>query len=222
MLEGLQFIKKNSIFSFLITMTFFTSFFGMAYVFLMPVIAQDHLGLGPGAFGTLLSAGGVGSLLVTVWLGSRSTFRSKGSLIIGGAVLFGLSLIVFGLTSNFIGSFALALVVLFVMGVVTSTYMISIQSALQIMVPDAVRGRVMGFYGMTWSIMPLGAMPSGALATIIGAPFAIALGGLAVMAFAIGPALFNSKIRNLGSQIETPETGAGVSDAQPAPAQADS
>ena len=222
MLEGFRFIRGNSIFSFLITMTFFNSFFGMAYVFLMPVIAQDHLGLGPGTYGTLLSAGGVGSLLVTVWLGSRSTFRSKGLFIIGGAVMFGLSLIVFGLTSNFIGSFTLALIVLFIMGVVTSTYMISIQSALQMMVPDAVRGRVMGFYGMTWSIMPLGAMPSGALATIIGAPFAVALGGLAVMAFAIGPALINSRIRNLGSQVETPETGAGVSAAPPVPAQADS
>ncbi|MCI0824321.1 MAG: hypothetical protein J4N90_06190, partial [Chloroflexi bacterium] len=116
----------------------------------------------------------------------------------------------------------LALIVLFIMGVVTSTYMISIQSALQMMVPDAVRGRVMGFYGMTWSIMPLGAMPSGALATIIGAPFAVALGGLAVMAFAIGPALINSRIRNLGSQVETPDTGAGASAAPPVPAQADS
>ncbi len=219
MFEGLSFIGRNSIFSFLIGMTFFNSFFGMAYVFLMPMFAQDSLGLGAGEYGTLLSAGGVGSLLVTLWLGSRRDTRYKGLLIIGGAVLFGISLIVFGITSKYIGSFELALVILFLMGAVTSTYMISIQSSLQMMVPDRMRGRVMGFYGMTWSIMPMGGLQAGALANIafIGAPFAVVIGGLAVAAFAIGPALLNGKVRNLGWELNQAETAA-VADLQPQPA----
>ena len=218
MFEGLSFIGRNSIFSFLIGMTFFNSFFGMAYVFLMPMFAQDSLGLGAGEYGTLLSAGGVGSLLVTLWLGSRRDTRYKGPLIIGGAALFGISLIVFGITSRYIGSFELALVILFLMGAVTSTYMISIQSSLQMMVPDRMRGRVMGFYGMTWSIMPLGGLQAGALANIafVGAPFAVVIGGLAVAAFAIGPALLNGKVRNLGRELEQAETEA-VADLQPQP-----
>ncbi len=219
MFEGLSFIGRNSIFSFLIGMTFFNSFFGMAYVFLMPMFAQDSLGLGAGEYGTLLSAGGVGSLIVTLWLGSRRDTRYKGLLIIGGAVLFGISLIVFGITSKYIGSFELALVILFLMGAVTSTYMISIQSSLQMMVPDRMRGRVMGFYGMTWSIMPMGGLQAGALANVafIGAPFAVAIGGLAVAAFAIGPALLNGKVRNLGRELNQAETAA-VADLQPQPA----
>ena len=219
MFEGLSFIGRNSIFSFLIGMTFFNSFFGMAYVFLMPMFAQDSLGLGAGEYGTLLSAGGVGSLLVTLWLGSRRDTRYKGLLIIGGAVLFGISLIVFGITSKYIGSFELALVILFLMGAVTSTYMISIQSSLQMMVPDRMRGRVMGFYGMTWSIMPMGGLQAGALANVafIGAPFAVVIGGLAVAAFAIGPALLNGKVRNLGRELNQAETAA-VADLQPQPA----
>ena len=219
MVEGLNFIGRNSIFSFLIGMTFFNSFFGMAYVFLMPMFAQDSLGLGAGEYGTLLSAGGVGSLLVTLWLGSRKDTRFKGLLIIGGAVLFGVSLIVFGLTSRYIGSFELALVILFLMGAVTSTYMISIQSSLQMMVPDRMRGRVMGFYGMTWSIMPLGGLQAGALANIasIGAPFAVVIGGVAVAAFAVGPALLNGKVRNLGRELAQAETEA-MAPQQPQPA----
>ena len=212
MFEGLSFIGRNSIFSFLIGMTFFNSFFGMAYVFLMPMFAQDSLGLGAGEYGTLLSAGGVGSLLVTLWLGSRRDTRYKGLLIIGGAVLFGISLIVFGVTSRYIGSFELALVILFLMGAVTSTYMISIQSSLQMMVPDRMRGRVMGFYGMTWSIMPLGGLQAGALANIafIGAPFAVVIGGLAVAAFAIGPALLNGRVRTLGRELDEGEKEAAA------------
>ena len=210
MWDGLRFIGRNSIFSFLIGMTFFNSFFGMAYVFLMPIFAQESLGLGAGEYGTLLGAGGVGSLLVTLWLGARSDTRNKGLLIIGGAVMFGISLIVFGITSLFIGSYALAMLILFLMGAVTSTYMISIQSSLQMMVPDRMRGRVMGFYGMTWSIMPLGGLQAGWLANFafIGAPYAVAIGGLAVAAFAIGPALLNPRVRNIGREVARSEEDA--------------
>ena len=67
------------------------------------------------------------------------------------------------------------------------------------MVPDAIRGRVMGFYSMTYSISPLGALQAGVLANLIGTPIAIAIGGLAVVGFAVGSATVNNKARNLGT-----------------------
>ena len=57
----------------------------------------------------------------------------------------------------------------------------------------------MGFYGMTWSIMPLGGMQAGAIAAFVGVPVAVAIGGGLVAAFAIGPALINRQVRNIGS-----------------------
>src|SRR5919106_217630 len=193
-LEGLGFIRKNSIFSFLMGMTFFNSFFGMSYVILMPVFAVDVLQVGAEGQGLLLSISGLGALLTTLWLSSRSIMRHKGLLMIGGAVMFGLLIAAFGITSRFIGSFPLALAIVFLAGIFNSTYMINVQSSLQTLVPDRLRGRVMGFYGMTWSIMPLGGLQAGALASAITAPLAIAVGGLAVAAFAIGPALANPKV----------------------------
>ena len=225
MLEGLKFIKANTIISFLIGMTFFNSFFGMAYVFMIPVFAQDHLGLGAGEYGMLLGISGVGSLAINFWLGSRSTINTKARFIIGGAVMFGVSLIAFGLTSAIFHSYGLALAILCALGMFTSFYMISIQSTLQMMVPDRVRGRVMGFYGMTWSIMPLGGMQAGALANvgIIGAPGAVIIGGLAVAAFALGPALLNRKIRNLDAAPEqdSPQPIAGELSEETSQAHAD-
>ena len=214
MLEGLKFIKGNSVFSFLIGMTFFNSFFGMAYVVMMPVFAVDILKVGASGQGVLLSAGGVGAVLTTFWMGSLGTFRRKGLLLIGGAVVSGLSIATFALTSHFIGSYYLAIVLMFTTGVFNSTYTISIMSSLQMMVPDHMRGRVMGFYGMTWSISPIGGMQAGAIANFIGVPFAIAVGGLFVSAFALGPAMINSKVRNLGAillQIETAASSRGQS-----------
>jgi len=216
LLEGLNYIRTNFLFTFLIGMTFFNSFFGMAYVFLMPVFAQDILGLGPSAYGILLSAGGVGSLLTTVAIGYVSNDRYKGLLIIGGAVVFGLLLIVFAVSSELVGSYLLAMSLLFLMGIATSTYMISIQSSLQMMVPDAMRGRVMGFYGMTWSIMPLGGMQAGALAQFTTAPIAIAAGGIAVVIFALGPALLNGRIRKMGNSLSLAQAAAVSTDESPA------
>ena len=144
-------------------------------------------------------SGGVGALAVTMLLASVGNFRRKGLLIIGGGLAFGLSIVAFALTSRFVGSFSLAVALMVVMGTSSSTYMISIQNSLQLMVPDNMRGRVMGFYGMTWSIMPLGGLQAGAMATFIGVPVAVALGGALVSAFALGPALINRQVRNIGS-----------------------
>jgi MFS family permease len=90
---------------------------------------------------------------------------------------------------------------MFAMGVFSSTYMISVLSSLQMMVPDYMRGRLMGIYGVTWNIMPLGGLYAGVLAGFIGTPFAIASGGLFVMAFALGTAVFSKQVRNLGQSL---------------------
>jgi MFS family permease len=116
LIEGLSFIWKNSIFSFLIGMTFFNSFFGLAYITLMPVFAVDILEVGADGQGLLMSVGGVGALLATIWLSSRTRTQHKGLLILGGAVMFGLSLAAFALTSELIGFYPLALGLMFSMG----------------------------------------------------------------------------------------------------------
>jgi MFS family permease len=118
----------------------------------------------------------------------------------------GLSVATFGLTSAFVGSFTLALAIMFVIGICNTTYATSIQSSLQMLIPDHMRGRVMGFYGMTHNITPLGGMLASTLADLITVPFAIAVGGLAVAAFAIGPAMTNGEVRNLGALLRQVET----------------
>jgi MFS family permease len=205
MWEGISFIGKNPVFAFLIGMTFFNSFFGMSYIIMMPVFAVDILEVGAEGQGLLLSVGGVGALLTSLWFGSRSNVSHRGLLVIGGAVLFGTLIATFALTARFVGSFPLALVILFLSGFANSAYMINVQSFLQTLVPDRMRGRVMGFFGMTWSVMPLGGLQSAALAAIIGVPFAVAIGGMAVAAFAIGPALFNPKVRHIGALLAQSE-----------------
>ncbi|UCD08658.1 MAG: MFS transporter [Dehalococcoidales bacterium] len=201
LVQGLKFIKDHFIFTFLIGMTFFNSFFGMSYMIMMPVFAVDILKVGAGGQGQLLGINGLGALLITLFLSSRSNLGHDGLRVIGGAVFFGIAVAAFAITSQFVGSFPLALTLMFIVGVCSSIYMIAIMTSLQLMVPDNMRGRVMGFYSMTWSIMPLGGMQAGAIANAIGAHWALVIGGAAVVLFALGPALLNPQVRNLTSLV---------------------
>ncbi len=195
MLEGLAFIWNNRIFAFLIGMTFINSFFGMSYIILMPIFAVDVLQVGAGGQGLLVGVSGVSALATSLWFGSRTKVSHQGFLMIGGAILFGGLIAAFAVTSQYLGWFSLALAILFLAGFANSLYMVNVQGLLHSLVPDRMRGRVMGFFGMTWSVMPLGGLQSGAIASVLGAPVAVAIGGLAVAAFAVGPALLNPQVR---------------------------
>ena len=107
--------------------------------------------------------------------------------------MFGLALILFSL-SRF---FPLSIILLLFVGAANSTYMIPLMTQLQISVPDELRGRVMGIFTMTYSMMPLGSLPMGAIAGIMGAPFAVAAGGGMVIMSTLGIAFRSSTLRKL-------------------------
>ena len=203
LLEGLKFISKNSIFSFVIAMTFFNGFFGGSYITLMPMFALDVLNVGAGGQGLLMGVGGVGSLCTSLWLATRRNQSGVRLLLIGGGLMTGVSVAAFGITAKYLGSFELAMFFMFATGVFHSMFITSSQSTLQILVPNELRGRIMGFHGMTFNLQPLGGMQAGALASIgaIGAPFAVAFGGVAVAIFALGPGMLNRSLRNLDSML---------------------
>ena len=134
----------------------------------------------------------------------------------------------FGLTSVWIGSFILALALMFILGIFNTMQNTALQASLQMLVPDHIRGRVMGIYGMTYNIRPLGGMQAGALAGLITAPFSIAVGGLAVAIFAIGSALASRNVRQMNrlileaEPVPTPVPTNERPTSQPAPSPADS
>lgn len=203
LIAGIRFVLKNNIFIFLIGMSFFISFFGMSYIPLMPVFTVEVLKVSASAQGILMGFGGVGSLLSTLVLARIGNFDRKGLLIVVGAFIFGGLITTFALTSKEFESYSLAIVLIFLIGVSFSVFWIPIMSSLQIMVPDHMRGRVMGVFGITWSIVPLGAIYVGSVAGFIGSPsngvpIAVAIGGMMIMLFAMGPALLNKNVRQLG------------------------
>ncbi len=193
MIDGLRFIRANEIYYTFIGMTFFNSVFGMSYLILMPVFARNVLDVGSQGFGFLQSTGGAGALCGVLAAAFFSHVRGKGFQAIGGAVTFGLLIMVFAFSRSYPLSLALA----FFLGLSSQLYMTTINAILQVNLPDQLRGRVMGIFGLTWDLMPVGGMIAGAIAEFAGAPVAVGFGGLMVAAMAAFVAIALPNIRRL-------------------------
>ena len=191
LVAGVSFVARRPVFSSLIGMTFFNSIFGMSSQILMPIFAKDILDAGSEGLGFLMSAGGVGGLLGTLTVASLGNFRRRGWLILSGSAVYGLTLILFA----FSRSYPLSLGLLTLSGYVNFLYMTTTNTTLQFLVPDELRGRVMGLYSLTWSLFSLGGLQAGAVATLLGATAAVALGGAAVSAFSLGVGARFSAVR---------------------------
>jgi len=160
---------------------------------LMPVFARNVLDVGSKGFGFLQSAGGAGALIGVLLVAWFSHARGKGRQAIFGATAFGLLLIAFA----FSVSFPLSLILTVALGVASQFYMTIISAILQVNLPNELRGRVMGIYGLTWELMPVGGMIAGAIAEFAGAPMAVGVGGFMVASMALAVALFLPNIRRL-------------------------
>jgi len=195
LIEGLGFIRTNFLFAFLIGMSFFNSFFGFSTQQLMPVFTEDILHVSTTWLGILMGMTGVGSIIGIALLGYAGDVERKGLLIIGGATAFGAFIILFAIST----SYPVSLLMVFFMGAFGSIYMITVQTTLQLRVPDELRGRVMGIYGITHNVGPLGSLQAGYIADSVSPPAAMIVGGVAIIGFALGIAYSNREVRTLQS-----------------------
>jgi MFS family permease len=91
----------------------------------------------------------------------------------------------------------LSLILAAVLGGASQFYMTIISAILQVNLPNELRGRVMGIYGLTWDLMPVGGLIAGAIAEFGGAPIAVGFGGFMVAIMALAVALLLPNVRRL-------------------------
>ena len=196
--EGIGFVVHNHIFAFLIGMTFLNSFFGMSYIILLPIYATDILDVGPEGLGNMHAVGGIGAVAIIAIAAALSKSQRKGFYLIAGAMVFGISIILFAYSTNYY----LSLLMLLVGGAAATFYMVLTQTTLQALVPDNIRGRVFSIYSLTWSLLPLGAFQAGLIADWINPQFAIALGGSIVALVALIVILTSHQVRTMGAATQ--------------------
>ena len=151
---GLRFVSQHSVFSIIMLLSFCNSMFGMAYIHLMPVFAKEILEVGPERISWLLGAAGVGAISGTVIIGMMKARHPLGMAIIAGAVFYGLGLVIFAYMASQ-QMYWPSMGILVWVGIAHSLYITGGIAAIQSLVPDHLRGRIMGLYGVTWSLGPL-------------------------------------------------------------------
>lgn len=173
-LEGFRYVKRTGAIRTLILLIGLSSLLGMPYSTLMPIFADRILHGGAGALGALMGASGVGALLGALSLALKPTAKGLGGYIAGTSCVFGLALVGFSASRHLGLSVALMVPV----GYCFMVQMAACNTLIQMMVPDALRGRVISVYAMMFMGMaPLGALVAGQLAGRIGTPWTVAIGG---------------------------------------------
>src|ERR1700720_4476016 len=149
--------------------------FGWSYAVLMPAFARDVLGRGANGYGLLMSASGAGAFIGALVVATYGHLFTPRKLALGGVWLFSIALLAFAVTRNFY----LALVFLTFAGFGMLLFFSTTNTVLQTIVPDEMRGRVMGVWSLVFGAMiPLGSLEAGALAHWLGTPFALGFGAV--------------------------------------------
>ena len=149
--------------------------FGWSYAVLMPAFARDVLNRGANGYGILMSASGTGAFIGALVVATYGHLFTPRALALGGIWVFSIALFALSLSRNFYVALACLLVAGFGMLLFFSTS----NTVLQTIVPDEMRGRVMGVWSLVFGAMiPLGSLEVGAVAHFVGTPFALAFGAV--------------------------------------------
>jgi len=190
--EGFRFVLGNTPVHAILALLGVVSLTAMPYTVLMPIFADRILHGGAKALGTLMGATGVGALAGALVMASRQHLKGLGVWVAISATAFGASLIAF----SFSHVYWLSVLLLVPVGFFMMIEMGSTNTLIQSMVPDRLRGRVMSVYSMMFMGMgPIGSLMAGGAADRIGAPWAVATGGIFCMAAAGVYSIFLPGIR---------------------------
>jgi len=169
-MEGWKFSWRNFEVRLSLIVVSFAMFLLIPFTTLLPVFARDILHVGAHGQGILLTCMGVGALFSSVWVAFLGDRMPRGLFMIGGVALYGILLAIFSASS----SFALSMVLMFMIGLCHVTSHALIQIIIQSYSPAEFRGRTMAIFHMTQVILVVGAMSIGSLAALTGARAATA------------------------------------------------
>jgi MFS family permease len=210
-LEGLRFVGRTQILLGAILLDLLAVLFGGA-VALLPIFARSILHVGAAGLGVLRAAPAVGALIGAAWITRRPIDRRAGRTLLTVVALYGMSIIVFGLSRVFV----ISLIALGVSGFVDLFSMNIRSTTVALATPDRLRGRVNAVEMVFISASnQLGAFESGLAAYLVGTIPAVVGGGVMTILLAVSwgrifPALANvDRLEDL-TPPEPGEAEAGV------------
>ncbi|RFS19798.1 MFS transporter [Chitinophaga silvatica] len=191
--KGMRFVWNTKVVLGAMALDMFAVLFGGA-VAMLPAFATDILHVGSLGYGFLRSAPAVGALLTMFILAHRPLVNKPGIKLLAAVFGFGLTIIVFGLST----SFYLSMFVLLLSGALDGVSVIIRQTILQLKTPDDMRGRVASVSSMfVGSSNELGAFESGFMARAIGLVPSVVFGGCVTLGVVITTYIISPAMRKL-------------------------
>src|SRR4030095_6243638 len=173
-LQGLRYAWETPLIVLILAFMLVTSLFVVNFGGVVPLVAREVLHEGAHGFGLLMASLGVGAVIGAGALALVGRGRAPVWLLAGAALIDAVGLMALG----FVRHFWVAAVLLGVMGFAMIVFMASSNTTLQVTVPDALRGRLMGLYAFVFVGMnPFGALFIGSVAEKWGVPVAWVVGG---------------------------------------------
>lgn len=178
----------------IIALGYFT--FGMSFMQVFAPVFAEHLQIGKEGFGYMISFLGVGGLIGALVLAGFNPSKGRGTLLLVLLIGFGISLTVFSAVT-YLHSVLLAFAVVFVVGMVQSSFFPLVNSLLVGAAPVNMRGRVLGVLSLDRATMALGGATAGALIDRIGVQDAQMLFGLVCIATGVAMYVFYPQLRHV-------------------------
>jgi MFS family permease len=192
--EGLKFIRADRLLRAAIVLDLFAVLFGGATA-LLPVFANDILGVGARGFGLLRAAPAIGALVASAALALLPPMRRAGPTLLVSVAGFGAAMVGFALSRNFV----LSLVLLAASGAFDMVSVLVRSTLMQLRVPDRMMGRVASINQVfVGSSNEIGAFESGVAARLLGVVPSVVVGGAATLAVVAISAWRSKALRELG------------------------
>ena len=186
-------VRVNRSLLVLIVMVGLVEVLGFSHATLMPSLARDVLHVGPDGLGIMNAFRSVGAIVALVVALPFGDTNRKGLIFLIVILVFGISLMMLGLTTSFIA----ALLVIAVMSAAMALSDLFSQGLMQAMVPRNLRGRAMGAWVVAVGTAPLGNLQIGGLAAAIGVSVALLTNGTALLVLGVGALLLFPRLRRL-------------------------
>jgi MFS family permease len=190
---GVQYVKRDQVLLGSMALDLFAVLFGGA-IALLPIFAEDILKVGPVGYGFMQAAPSIGALLVMLYATRRPPLQHAGRNLLVSVAGFGVSIIMFALSTSFVVSF----IALIFTGIFDGISMVIRTTIVRVLSPEHMRARIAS---VSWIFIgasnEIGAFESGVAAKLLGTSPSVFWGGVVTLLVVLITSFSAPKLRKL-------------------------
>ncbi|MBW2369269.1 MAG: MFS transporter [Deltaproteobacteria bacterium] len=197
-IEGVKYIGENRLLLTLLLFGLVPMFLAMPFQNLLVVFAEKVWEVGSRGLGLLSAAAGVGGVVGSIWVAAYGSAYNRLKRMMISMLIFGVALFFFAVSPYFL----LGMVLVFIANIFSSIHGTLNNTAIQLLIPDRIRGRISSFLMMSFSLPLFGTLPVAALAEGFGAPFAVGFSAVLATIIAVLFYAFSPSLRKMDASVK--------------------